>query len=210
MIKSGVAPRCSVVTSGTQRYRKVRSYVIRDASTQRGRAVPVLQVTTGVATIRERDLQRIVVPDVAGRARHISVATSQRETDRRGCVVTAKVCSEPRVKRCVAALTIGGGKVGRIGRVWRIRSVLPILQVAGLAVGGKPIENPCGRLLVAIFAKHCSVHPEQGKTVLVILHLLNRNVPALNGMALLTIRSHLPTVDIGVAIRAMFSDVRED
>jgi hypothetical protein len=53
------------------------------------------------------------------------------------------------------------------------------------------------------------VHSKQGETILVILHLLHGDIPALDGMALLAIRSHLPLVNIGVAIRTVLPNVGE-
>jgi len=51
--------------------------------------------------------------------------------------------------------------------------------------------------------------PQKRETVLVILHLLHRDIPPLHGVALLAIRSHLPTMNIRVTIRAVLSHIRE-
>jgi len=47
------------------------------------------------------------------------------------------------------------------------------------------------------------------KTILVIINLLYRNLPALHGVTLRTIRPHLALVNIGVAILASLSHVGE-
>jgi len=53
------------------------------------------------------------------------------------------------------------------------------------------------------------MRPQQRKAILVILYLLNRDIPPLHCMALFTIRPHLAAVDVRVAIRAILSHVRE-
>jgi hypothetical protein len=44
----------------------------------------------------------------------------------------------------------------------------------------------------------------------VIFHLLNGDVPPLNGVALSAVRAHFPLVDVGVAVLAIRGDVAED
>ena len=51
---------------------------------------------------------------------------------------------------------------------------------------------------------------DQGKTILVLIDLLNGNVPSSNVVALFAVCAHLPLVDIRVAGRALGSDTRED
>lgn len=63
------------------------------------------------------------------------------------------------------------------------------------------------RALVAIVALHSGVCPKQREPVLVILHLLNGDLPALDGVAIRTIRSHFSLVYIGVAILAVLSGI---
>ena len=50
----------------------------------------------------------------------------------------------------------------------------------------------------------------QRKAILVILNLLNRNLPSLDGVALLTAGAELAFVNVGVAIRAFRPDVAEN
>jgi hypothetical protein len=66
------------------------------------------------------------------------------------------------------------------------------------------------RAFVAIFALHGSVSAQQWKTILVIFHLLDGDIPALNGVALCTIRAHFSLVDVGVAVLAIPANIRED
>jgi hypothetical protein len=47
------------------------------------------------------------------------------------------------------------------------------------------------------------VRPGKRESILVILDLLERNLPALDGVATLTIRTKLPAMNVGVAIGAV-------
>ena len=53
------------------------------------------------------------------------------------------------------------------------------------------------------------VRADERKAILMVLNRLRRNIPPLNGMALLAVRSHLPPVNVGVAVRALGADIRE-
>lgn len=50
----------------------------------------------------------------------------------------------------------------------------------------------------------------QGEAIVVLLHLLDRNRPAPHRVALFAVRAKLPFVNIGVAILATLSHIRED
>ena len=50
----------------------------------------------------------------------------------------------------------------------------------------------------------------QRKTIHVLIDLLNGDVPALHRVALLTVRAHLPLVNVGVTGRALRSHVRKN
>jgi len=63
---------------------------------------------------------------------------------------------------------------------------------------------------VTVFTLNGGVCSQQRKAILVILYLLNGDVPALHGVALRAIRSHLPLVNVGVAILAVLPDVGEN
>lgn len=120
-----------------------------------------------------------------------------------------KLGAKPTVE-VVAALAIRRSK-SRAGRgVWWIRGALPIFQVAGIALRRKSVENARGQLLVAFVALHRGMCAEKGEAVLVILHLLHRDIPTLNGVALRAIRSHLAAVNIRVAVGTVTADVREN
>jgi len=63
---------------------------------------------------------------------------------------------------------------------------------------------------VAVFALHAGVSSQQWKTILVIFHLLDGDIPALNSVALCAIGAHFSLVDVGVAVLAILANVRED
>jgi hypothetical protein len=71
------------------------------------------------------------------------------------------------------------------------------------------LELANGRTFVAIFALHRGVSTEQRETILVIFHLLDSNIPSLNGVALSAIRAHFPLVNIGVTILTILACVDE-
>ena len=65
------------------------------------------------------------------------------------------------------------------------------------------------RALVAGIAIQRGVRADQREAIHVLIDLLNGNVPAPHGMALLAVRSHLALVDISVTVRALGSYIRE-
>jgi len=110
----------------------------------------------------------------------------------------------------MATLAIGRGEGWPCTGVRRIRGALPVFQVAGIALRGKTIENPCGKLFMAFVALHSRVRSQEREAILVILHLLYSDIPSLNGVALRAVRAHQPAMNIGVTIRASLSDIREN
>lgn len=48
------------------------------------------------------------------------------------------------------------------------------------------------------------------EAVVVLLHLLNGDLPSADGMTLFAIRSELALMDVGVAVLATLSDVRKN
>ena len=60
---------------------------------------------------------------------------------------------------------------------------------------------------MAVVALDGGVSTQQRKSILVILYLLNRDIPALHRVALGAVRAHLPLVNICVAILAVFAYV---
>jgi len=62
---------------------------------------------------------------------------------------------------------------------------------------------------VTLIALDRSVGSQQRKAVLVILHLLHRDIPSLHGVTLGAIRPHLPAVNVRVTICAILPHIRE-
>lgn len=91
--------------------------------------------------------------------------------------------------------------------VYRVGGVLPVLQVAGITGSTQSQENSRCRLLVAFVALNRGVSTQERKSVLVIAHLLDCDVPALDRVALRAVRTHLAAMDVRVAISAVFAHV---
>lgn len=81
--------------------------------------------------------------------------------------------------------------------------------VAGVALGRKSLELPDRLAFMAVRAIQARVSSNQRKPVIVFLHPLKDDAPALHGMALLAVGTHLPAMDVGVAIGAVCSCVRK-
>jgi hypothetical protein len=96
------------------------------------------------------------------------------------------------------------------GDVIGIRRGLEILEVAGSASCRHGLELAVGRAFVTGIAVHRRVRSGQREAIIVLLYLLNRNLPPSNGVASLAIRSQLPLVNIGVAVLAALADIAED
>lgn len=81
------------------------------------------------------------------------------------------------------------------------------LGVARETVGREAPELSYRCSLVARIALQDGVRPNQREPVEVLARLLYRHLPALHRVALFAIRSKLPLVNIGVAIRALRSGI---
>ena len=81
--------------------------------------------------------------------------------------------------------------------------------VAGITLEREPLELSNRGALVATVARQRCVPADQRKPVLMIPNSLKRDLPALRGMAPFAIGTHLPTVDIGVAVSAPCPGIRE-
>jgi hypothetical protein len=108
---------------------------------------------------------------------------------------------------CVAALA-RGGELGR--NVVRIGSALKVRLVAGEACRGHRLELAVGAALVAGITVDRCVGTGQRETIVMLLHIFNRDAPSADGVALLAIRAQLTLVNIGVAVLAALTDVGEN
>ena len=208
VVECHAGPRRCVVTLRTICWGKARaSFRVRRVIG----LLPSRQMATRVPAVVRLNLQVIVVVDVALLAGNIRVAGSQREIDRWCSVISVEARAQPAIERGVAALAIAGAEIDGILGMWRIRGVLPVFQMARLALGGKAVKNPRSRLPVAVFTLNRRVSAEKREAVLVVFHLLSGDVPALYRVALLAVGSHLTAMDIPlfVAICAILSDILE-
>jgi len=144
---------------------------------------------------------------VAGQAGNTSVSRRERKIDRGSGMI--ELGPQPAVER-VALHAIRCRELRSGLAVHRIGGLIVIRQVAGSAFRRQPQELAYCRALVAIFALHGRVSSQQREAILGILHLLDGDVPALNGVALCAVRTHFPLVDVGVALLAILGDVGED
>jgi hypothetical protein len=71
------------------------------------------------------------------------------------------------------------------------------------------VELPHGPGFVTRIAVHGSVRADQWKTVLMLIDGMDRNLPAIDPMAKLALRSVFPPVKVGMAILAVAAHVAE-
>ena len=110
------------------------------------------------------------------------------------------------VVRQVARFT-GGGKLR--GDVVRIGALLEIRRVTGNALRRHRLKLTVGCAFVTGVAVDGRMRPRQRKAVVVLLNLLDRNLPSPDGVTLLAIGSQLPLVNVGVTVLASLSDIAE-
>lgn len=101
---------------------------------------------------------------------------------------------------CAVATVTRGREFG--GDVIRICRACVLCRVAGIALGRHRLELAVGHTLVAGVAIHRSMGPGQREPVVVLLNLLDRDLPPAHGMALLAVGPQLTPVNIGVAVLA--------
>ena len=82
--------------------------------------------------------------------------------------------------------------------------------MAGNTCRGQSQELAHRGTLMAVFALHRRVRPQQREAVLVIFQLLHGHVPALHGVALRAVRAHLCLVHVGVAVFTIPPHVSEN
>jgi hypothetical protein len=111
------------------------------------------------------------------------------------------------VVRAVAGIA-SHGKLAR--RVIRVVGVQIIGLVARIAVGRHGLELAGGPVLVAGIAVNRGMRSGEGKPIIVILDLLDRDLPSPDRVALLAIGPQLAPVDIGVAVLATLPNAAEN
>lgn len=88
---------------------------------------------------------------------------------------------------------------------------LPEIPLVTRNTGGrKPLKLANRGALMAIVALRSRVGSEQREAILVILHLLDGNLPSLHRVAVRAVRAHFILMDVGVAVLAVLTYVGED
>lgn len=159
--------------------------------------------------VRGRDLQIEIVAHVATRARNIRVPVGERKADRRSRVVYGS--PEPAVERVAVLARL---RELAADMIWHVSAnrlcAIPVGLMTCYAGRRQALELADRCALMAVFALRSGVGSQQREAVLVILHRLHSDVPALDGMALRAIRPHFSLVNVGVAVLAILTDVGEN
>jgi hypothetical protein len=113
--------------------------------------------------------------------------------------------SQPRVDR-MALFTLDG-KAGR--HVIRRGRLLKSILMARVTLNRQSLELSDRLALVAVCTIQARVTTDQREAVVVLLHILQDDVPSLHRVTVLAIRAHLTAVDVGVAVGAVRSHIRE-
>ena len=175
--------------------------VVGQAELHMGRVVGAKKVG-GVARIAICRRSGEYIIDVACGARQRGVYSGQRVA---GIFQVVELGTEPTV-HAVAALA-GGWETGRDVIEHRRQEVL---LMAGVAGGRKSLELPCGGVFVAFIALNQSMCSHQRKAILVILDRIQGDIPTLDGVTIFAIGAELPTMQIGMAICALLTDIFEN
>lgn len=134
-----------------------------------------------------------LIVQVAGIAGQCRVCAGQGVTSE---LQVVKTNAEPSVETVAlfASCREPGGGVARTG------SRLKIFRVTGIAGGLETLELTHRSALMAGVAIQRRMRSHQGKTILVVLDLLHRNLPAFHGVALFASGAELALVNVGVAL----------
>ena len=116
-----------------------------------------------------------------------------------------KLGAQPGVDR-VALLAFRRESAGNV--VWCCR-LLKRAPVARVTLNRQPLELSDRFSLVAVGTIQTGMSAHERKPVVVLSHSLQDDAPALHRMAFFAIRSHLSAVQIGMAIGAVHTRVRE-
>lgn len=138
--------------------------------------------------------------DVASCALQRGVHSSQRKP---GVFRVIKFHSKPVVH--AVALVARSGKAR--GHVAGPGGVLIVGCMAGVALGCQSLKLSSRRALVARVALQGGMCAKQREPILVLLNLLYCHLPSLNRVALCTIGSKLPLMNVGVAVGASLTHI---
>lgn len=176
----------------------------REAGLRVRRIVGLVEVRE-VAANTSRRRSRKLPAGVARAAIEIGVCPDQGES---GELQVIELRAHPIVHR--VALLAGGGQIQRNVIDAERLGAREISLVAREAHGRQSLELSHCRTPVTRIAIHSGVRAHQREAVQVLIDLLDRNMPSLHGVALLTIGAHLALVNVGVTIRTAHANIRED
>lgn len=166
--------------------------------------LPGGQVALRISAVRRCYLQTVVPAKMAIHAGNVGVPVSQRKIDwGRGVVHRG---SQPTVK---GVARFAGLRELRGNVIW-VGGLLEVGLVARNAGGRESLILADGSPFVTILALHGSVRAQERKAVLVIPELLDRDVPALDGMTLGAVGAHFALVDVAMAVFAILSHIGEN
>lgn len=163
-------------------------------------ALKIFEMTANAC--RAAQVVDIVSVAVGTLARRNRMPTRQRETD--GGMI--EFCIQPTI-RTVAAFAPGGEFGNNV--VWT-GCGLKVRIVTRRTGRGHRLELAIGGAFVAGIAVHRGVGAGQHEAVVVLLDLLNRDLPSTDRMTLLAVSSQLPLVNVGMAILAALSHIGEN
>jgi len=157
-----------------------------------------------VARDARRGRQVVIVIDVAvsAKARGHGVRSVEGKAGR-GMI-------EFRVEPAVGAVALFAcdGELSR--HMIGIDGALEVRGMAGITIRGHGLELAVGSAFVAGIAIDGGVRSSQRKAVIMLLHLLDGDVPSAHGVALLAVGAELAFVNIGVAILAALPHIGEN
>jgi hypothetical protein len=194
VIEGGRRPGDRRVALGTRR-REIRGNVIWIR-----RALVILEVTANARCTRQ--VEAVVRMTIGALPRRNCMASSQWESN--GVVIKSGI--EPGVCT-VAGIASCGEASGHVA--WAV-SRFEVRGMARVALRGHRLKLAIGSTFVAGSAVDRRVRPSQWKSIVVLLDLLDRYLPAANRVTLLTICPQLPLVNIGMAILAALAHVRKN
>ena len=164
------------------------------------RSLEIFQVTAD--TRRARQVVVVAGVAVGALARRYSVPTAQRESD--GIMIKARI--QPRFSSVASRAVAREPGLNMV----RVAGGLEFLRVARVALCRHCLEAACGCAFVAGIAINSRMRSRQRKAVVVLLYLLDRDLPSAHRVALLAIGTELALVDVGMAILAALPHIREN
>jgi len=163
-----------------------------------GRFTKVRRVATKAVGWRSRETP----PYVALATIDLSMCAGQAE-------VREPVVIKPGVRPLIHRVTALASHRKTRSRVIRLPDAREILLMAEDALRAQAAKGSGGCADVAFGALHCGMCPYQWKAIAVLADLLDRLIPSLNTVAVLTASSELVAMRVRVAVGALDADILE-